>query len=90
MSAVLLPLGEPLWAGGEIDWMVPPQMVRRRGAAEYCSAPWTVRPSIAAPSLGNAADEASGRPGHIDEIAPPEGMQALPLALVTFQVARKS
>jgi hypothetical protein len=47
MSALLLPLGEPLWAGAEIEMIDPPQIVRRRGAADYSSAPWTVSPSIA-------------------------------------------
>ena len=34
-SAVLLPFGEPAWVGPWMAVMVPPQIVSRRGAAEY-------------------------------------------------------
>src|SRR5436190_3888960 len=86
MSPLLLPFGEPLWTGDVIEVMVPPQIVRRRGAAEYSSAPWTVSPSIAYQSVGNAADDGAGRPGHIEEMPPPDVAQARPAAFVTFQV----
>src|SRR5215211_264265 len=43
-SAVLLPSGDPLWVGPLIAVIVPPQIVSRRGAAEYASAPLTGMP----------------------------------------------
>ena len=90
MSAVLLPLMFPACAGRLIDVIVPPQIVRRRGAPEYFSAPDTDRPFALKVSDGIAALDEAGRLGHIDEMAPPLGMHAFPEALVTFQVARKS
>ena len=90
MSAVLLPLMFPACAGRPIDVIVPPQIVRRRGAPEYFSAPDTDRPFALKLSDGIAALDEAGRLGHIDEMAPPLGMHDLSGALVTFQVARKS
>ena len=89
-SAVLLPFTEPAWVGPSIAVIVPPQMVSRRGAAEYFSAPLTVEPLAWKGSDGNARLDGVGIDGHIDEIAPPAPAQILPAALVTFQVARKS
>ena len=43
-SAVLLPFTEPAWFGPSIEVIVPPQMVSRRGEAEYFSAPLTDKP----------------------------------------------
>jgi hypothetical protein len=90
MSAALLPFTEPEWAGRLIEVMVPPQIVSRRGAPEYFSAPATERPLATKGSEGNAALDDPGRVGHIDEMAPPLLLHDLPEALVTFQVARKS
>src|SRR5689334_14897256 len=90
ISAVLLPLTFPACAGRLIDVIVPPQIVRRRGAPEYFSAPETDRPFALNVSDGMAALDEAGRLGHIDEIAPPLGVHALPAAFVTFHVARKS
>ncbi len=89
-SAVLLPFGEPLCSGPLMDAIVPPQIVSRRGAPEYCSAPLTDSPLALYLSDGNAALDEDGSPGHMDEIAPPLPAQMRSLAFVTFQVARKS
>ena len=73
-----------------MELIVPPQIVSRRGEAEYFSAPLTDRPLAWKPSDGNAWLSEDGIDGHIDEIAPPELAQILPPAFVTFHVARKS
>ena len=90
MSAVLLPFTEPACAGRLIEVIVPPQIVNRRGAPEYFSAPATDRPLATNGSDGNAALDEAGKFGHIDEIAPPLLLHDLPDAFVTFHVARKS
>ena len=87
---MLLPFGDPAWTGPLMEVMVPPQIVSRRGAPEYASAPWTDSPLALEPSDGKPKLDGAARPGHIEEIAPPLRAQILPLALVTFHVARKS
>ncbi len=87
---MLLPLVEPAWTGALMLVMVPPQMVRRRGAPEYASAPFTDRPLVVKPSDGKALLDGLGRDGHMDDTPPPPAPQILPLALVTSHVARKS
>src|SRR4029078_5832646 len=46
MSRLEWPVTGPAWVTGEIDRIVPPQIVSRRGAAEDTWAPWTDRPCM--------------------------------------------
>ena len=80
-----------VWPGPLIEVIVPPQMVSRRGAPEYISAPLDRQAVGSNESDGNVHDSmASAGSGTSTRSPPPPGPQILPVALVTFQVARKS
>lgn len=88
-SALLLPAVEPECLGTETDWIVPPQIVSRRGMPEKTSATLTESPLVENGSGGIAKLVGAGRLGHIDEIPPPPPAQMLGFDQA-FQVVRKS